>query len=44
MIPMIHIYDTNELMYKTETHSQTVKTNLWLPESKGEEGKLGVWD
>ena len=37
-------YDTNELMYKTETHSQTLKTNLWLPKGKGEEDKLGVWD
>ena len=29
-------YDTNELIYKTETDSQTQKTNLWLP--KGKEG------
>ena len=28
-------YDTNEVIYKTETHSQTLKTNLWLPKSKG---------
>ena len=28
--------DTNELVYKTETDSQTSKTNLWLPEGKGE--------
>ena len=37
--------DTNELIYKTETDSQTQKTNLWLP--KGEVGgrdKLEVWD
>ena len=27
--------DTNELIYKTETDSQTEKTNLWLPEGKG---------
>ena len=28
-------YDTNKPIYKTETDSQTKKTNLWLP--KGEE-------
>ena len=27
--------DTNELVYKTQTDSQTWKTNLWLPEGKG---------
>ena len=27
-------YDTNELIYKTETDSQTQKTNLWLPKGK----------
>ena len=33
----------NEI-YKTETDSQTLKTNLWLPEGKGVwENKLGVW-
>ena len=32
--------DTNELIYKTETDSQTLKTNLWLPKGN----KLGVWD
>ena len=26
--------DTNELIYKTETDSQTSKTNLWLPKGK----------
>ena len=26
--------DTNELIYKTETDSQTEKTNLWLPKGK----------
>ena len=36
-------YDTNELIYKTETDSQTWKTNLWLPKGKGVD-KLGVWD
>ena len=34
-------YDTNELIYKTD--SQTQKTNLWLPKGKGKD-KLGVWD
>ena len=28
-------YDTNELIYETETDSQTLKTNLWLPKGKG---------
>ena len=37
-------YDTNEPMYKIETHSQTLKTSLWLPKGKGEEDTLGVWD
>ena len=27
--------DTNELIYKIETDSQTQKTNLWLPRGKG---------
>ena len=38
-------YDTNELIYKTETDSQTQKTTLWLPKGKGwGRDKLGVWD
>ena len=28
-------YDTNELIYKTETDSQTKKTNLWSPKGEG---------
>ena len=33
----------NELIYKTETDSQTSKTNLWLP--KGKRGGGGVdWE
>ena len=37
--------DTNELTYKTETDSQTQKTNLWLSKGKGRRrDKLGVWD
>ena len=37
--------DTNELIYKTETDSQVLKTNLWLPKGKegGGEEKLVVW-
>ena len=38
-------YDTNELIYETETDSETQKTNLWLPKGKGDgRDKLGVWD
>ena len=33
-------YDTNELIYKTETDSQTQKTNLWLPKEKGVGGGI----
>ena len=36
---------TNESMYKTETDSQTQKTNLWLPKGNGgRRNKLRVWD
>ena len=31
-------YDTNELIYKVETDSQTKKINLCLPVGKEEEG------
>ena len=34
-------YNTNELIYKTETHSQTQNTDLWLP--RWERVTLGVW-
>ena len=37
-------YDTNELIYKTETDSQTQRTDLWLPGGRGGEVELGVWD
>ena len=37
-------YDTDEFTYKTETDSQTLKTNLWLPKGKGGRDKSGVWD
>ena len=33
-------YDINEPIYKTETDSQTQRTDLWLP--RGRDG-LGVW-
>ena len=37
--------DTNELIYKTETDSQTSKTNLRLTKGKGgRRDKLEVWD
>ena len=39
-------YDTNELIYKTETDSQSEKKNIFMV-SKGERvwnDKLGVWD
>ena len=29
--------NTNELIYETETDSQTQKTNIWLPKGKAEE-------
>ena len=32
--------DTNELIYETETDSQTQKTNLWLPKEKGSRGGI----
>ena len=32
----LKIWYTNELIYKTETDSQTLKTNLRLPKGKGE--------
>ena len=37
-------YDTNELIYETETDAQTQRTDLWLPGGRGvgREG-LGVW-
>ena len=32
-------YDTNELIYETETGSQTQRTDLWLPRAGGGVGK-----
>ena len=38
-------YEKNELIYRTETDSQTQKTNLWLSKGKGDwEHKLGIWE
>ena len=37
-------YDTNEVIYKTGTDSQTYKTSLWLPKEKEGRDRLGVWD
>ena len=37
------IKDTNELICKTETDSQTLKTNLWLPRGQVGGFGLGVW-
>ena len=35
--------ETNELIYRTETDSQTSKKNLWLPKGKcGREDKLSL--
>ena len=33
-------YDPNELIYKTETESQTEKTYLWLPKEEGSGGRM----
>ena len=39
-------YDTDDLIYKTETDSQILKTNLWLPKGKEKEQmrSLGLAD
>jgi len=34
---------TNELIYKTETGSQTQKTSLRLPKGKEGKGSIGNW-
>ena len=46
---MCHLkYATNELIYETETDSQTQRTDLWLPVGRGMEegwtGSLGLAD
>ena len=33
-------YDTNELVYETETDSQTERTGLWLPKGRGSGGGM----
>ena len=39
-----HIYDTKELMYKTEIDSQTQRSDLWLPSETGlEERWSRIW-
>ena len=35
--------DTNEVTYKIETDSQTLKTNVWLLKRKWGRDGLGVW-
>ena len=40
-------YDMNELIHKTETDLQILKTNFWLSKGKhacGRRDKLGAWD
>ena len=41
-------YDTNELIYKTETDSQTERADMWLPRGRwvegGRTGRLGLAD
>ena len=37
-------YGTDEPVYRTETDSQTWRTDLWLPWERGREwDELGVW-
>ena len=36
-------YDTNEHIYKTETDSETQRTDLWLVAKGWERDGLGVW-
>ena len=33
-------YNTNEFINKTETNSETQRTNLWLPKREGDEGGI----
>ena len=35
-------YGTNETIYKTESDSQTQRTDLWLPRGREWDG-LGIW-
>ena len=34
--------DTNELIWRTETDSQTLKANLWLPKGTDGGGRCGL--
>ena len=36
--------NTDESICKTETDSETQKTNLYLPKGSGGRDKLGVWN
>ena len=36
-------YDTNHLIYETETDPQTQRTDLRLPRGWGREGQLEAW-
>ena len=37
-------YNTNELIYETETDSQKQRTDLWLPRVRGQgRDGVGVW-
>ena len=36
-------YDTNELIYKTQTDSQTQRINLWLARSRAGGGRM-AWE
>ena len=41
-----HIYDTNELIHKTEADSKKYRTDLWLPrKGRLREGQSGIgWE
>ena len=41
--PICGIYDTNELIHKTEIDSQTKKANMIIKEEKGGD-KFGIWN
>ena len=36
-------YNTKEIIYETETDSQTQRTDLWLPRGKGV-GEEWIWN
>ena len=42
VIYMCRLNDANELIYRMETDSQTLKTSIWLPKRKGGGGREGV--